>query len=170
MQASGLSVQNIPARGILRLVVLGSGIILLLLLLGLSYRSIGYIAINRTYSCVQDDIDSLAYINTMIDVDTGLLLVDPLLVENEVSGILQNIKKRACGGETSSVLASSLVGSQTEVENMAVQYLELVDSIAGASSGEEVCEFADRYDIFRREIVEFEEEVAAAEGKFLIAL
>jgi hypothetical protein len=159
-----------PSIRTLRLLLLIGGVIALLLLLLASYRSVGYIAINQTYGCVQDDIDALSYINTMVDVDTGLILVDAWIVKEEIADARENIDARQCANSTSRTLASDLVEAQSEVEKTAVQYLAIVDALAENSTGAQVSEVGERYDMFKLKVAAFEEQVAEAEGRFWFAL
>ena len=158
----------------IKYVLIGGFVLLFAAILFYMYRSVGYIGVNRSYRCVEDDITLVDGVNGLFDYKEGVMYGDSEEIAVEATEALAFIEERGeCleGYVRSSV--SELSDKQISTDEATIAYLDMVLSISESEDPEsEMSEMVEELDLaytqFRTAVSEYEAEVSNVEGRFFL--
>lgn len=121
---------NTSRKGIRLL--LGTVLLLIIVAVGLiMYRSVGFVAANRSYRCAESTIDTIATVNSFVDVDSGAFVENPGELLDELNELRSDIADRdPCLSGYTQHAVGTLSDLQDTLDNKAVAYIDSVTDMA----------------------------------------
>ena len=140
------------------------------------YRSAGYIAVTRSYGCIEDTVALVDQVNLSVDRENGLFVDEASEAADAAAGAAEVIESRGeCLTGIVSYLASDLVEKQRAVDVTASAYLTEVGRVsenaaAGADTWDETDSLAVSYDRYQTAISAFESTLSEIESRFFLVV